>query len=64
MKQQIFDEFGRLVGYTIKNGNMTTIYDNLGRMLGNHNGGTNYVTDNLGKIIGQGIELLGSLLKR
>lgn len=63
MKNQIFDGLGKLVGYTEIIGNKTYIYDNLGKILGSHDGVTNYVFDNLGKTIGKGIELLGTLLK-
>lgn len=63
MKEAIYDELHRCIGYVDKIGNETLIFDNLGKLLGKHNGLTNYVTTDLGKIVGKGIELLGSLLK-
>ncbi len=63
MRKDIFDEMGRIIGYTIKNGNITTIFDNMGRVLGNHNEVTNNVVNNMGKIVGKGLEMLGVLIK-
>ena len=64
MKKEIFDQLGRLVGYTEKIGTDTHLFDNMGRRLGKYDPLFNEVRDNMGRLVGKGVELLGSLLKK
>lgn len=64
MRENIYDNFGKIIGFIEKIGNETYIKDSLGRILGKHLVNTDEVFDVLGRRIGKGISLLGTLLKK
>lgn len=64
MRNNLYDNFNRLIGYTQKFGNETHIYDNLGRFAGKYVEESGQVFDNFGRLIGKGFGLLGILLRK
>lgn len=64
MRKNIYDDFNRVIGYTIKMGEETHIFNNVGQFLGKHLPMTDQVFNDLGKLVGKGIEVLGQLIKK
>ena len=63
MKQELFDQFGKRLGFIEQFGNYTQIYDSMGRLRGKYDPISNQVYDNMGRLVGKGKELLGMLLR-
>ena len=64
MRENLYDNLGRIIGYIEKIGNETHIFDVAGRFQGKYIPSSNQVVDYAGRLIGKGIELLGTLIKK
>lgn len=64
MRENIYDALGRIIGYTLKVGGETHIFDSMGRFLGKHIPMSDQVFDIAGRLVGKGISVLGTLLKK
>lgn len=64
LKQEIKDNIRRTIGYIDQLGNKTRILDRMYKPLGSYDPLTDEVRDNMGRFIGNGIEWLGTLLKK
>lgn len=64
MRKNLYDNLGRIIGYIEKIGQETHIFDNKGRFLGKYLPMTEQVFDVSGRLVGKGIEILGTLIKK
>ena len=64
MRENKQDKLGKIIGFYEKIGNETHAFDRQGRFVGKYVPVNDEVFDALGRLVGKGIEVLGTLLKR